>query len=199
MADSTSSGTQKMSKRQQQTLLFGALGAVGLILIIIAIYMYQSSRPILTYKNPALGLAMQYPSDWGKFEDQPGVVVAFLSPKETNLDSFQENVNIIVQDLSADPVSLKKYTDMAIRQMVAVFKQSIKIEESVPTLWLGQPAHKFVYQGADPNTPSLNIKMMHSWCIKNNKAYQFTYAALIGSFDRYLPAAEAILNSVTVK
>lgn len=188
-----------MSKRQRQVILFSVLGGVGVILIIVAIYMALSVQRFLVFEDPKWGIRIKYPEDWGKIENQPGVAVIFLSPKETDLDVFQENVNIVVQDLSKDPMTLKNYTDLAIRQLQVVFKRSMKVVESTPTLLAGQSGYKFVYQGADEKNPNLNIKIMHVWCIKNNKAYQFTYAALVSSFDRYLKTVNTMLGSFRIK
>mgnify|MGYP001589869577 CR=1 FL=1 len=199
MANSFLLNFRNITKRRRQAVLFSLVGALGMILIIAAIYMAMSAQRFLVYEDTRLGIRIKYPENWGKVENQPGVVVAFLSPQETDLDIFNESVNIVAQDLSQEPMTLNNYTNLAIRQMQAVFKKSMQVIESTPTLLAGHSAHKFVYQGSDQKNPKLNIRIMHIWCIKNNMAYQVTYTALVTSFDRYLKIVNTMLGSFAIK
>ena len=67
-------------------------------------------RQELFAETPVYGISIKYQRDWVKQEGVMGTVVAFLSPKEGTSDIFQENLNIMVQDLSKSPMTLSEYT-----------------------------------------------------------------------------------------
>lgn len=145
------------------------------------------------YTNSSAGFGMKYPAKWSREENKNGAVVIFSSPKENELDTFRENVNIVRQFV--DPkINLQKYTDMAIDQLRAVFKQNVEILESTPTYIGDSPAYKIVYIGKG----DLEVKLMHVWTLKGGYAYQFTYTSLSTRFNEYWPKVEAMLNSFTI-
>lgn len=128
-------------------------------------------------------------------ENQSGVAAMFFSPKEGPLDAFTENMNIVVQDISSNPMDLQQYSDIAITQMRAVFKDEMQIVKSEPFFFAGRMGYKLVYTGKNPGG---DIKFMHVWTIKDNIAYQITYSALVSSFDRFLPTAEKMIRSFKI-
>src|SRR3989338_3169570 len=139
----------QMSRRQRLAIAFSALSAAGVVLIAIVILQVWLPNRFLAYTNNTWGVSLSYPARWTKIEKNPAIVAAFLSPKEGALDVFQENVTVIVQDMSANPMSLKVYSETAVKQMQAVFKDGINILESEPAFFAGETAHKFVYEGRD--------------------------------------------------
>ncbi|MDF5728791.1 MAG: hypothetical protein PUP92_12385 [Rhizonema sp. PD38] len=71
----------------------------------------------LTYNNPNLGIKMKYPENWERLDiNNPitGEVVAFLSPKQSDTDNFQEKVTITVEDFSG---TLNEYSDLSIQEI----------------------------------------------------------------------------------
>ncbi len=189
----------QMNRRQRLAIAFWALSAAGILLIILVAVQVWLPNRFIAYDNSRWGVSLKYPAGWRKIENNAAVAAAFLSPKEGALDVFQENVTVIVHDLSAKPMSLKVYTDTAVKQVQAVFKDGISVIESAPTFCAGETAHKFVYEGRDKNNPDLNLKAMHVWFIKDNRAYQFNYIALEKKFDKYLAAVEKMMSSLKVK
>lgn len=189
----------RLSRRQRLTILFGLISLVGIVLIAFALNKILAPQRLVSYENPLRGIKIKYPQGWKKIDNNPLVVVLFLSPKESDLDIFQENVSIIVQDLSAKPMDLKEYSQLAMDQVKQIFRRGIEVIESQPAWLAGQTAHRFLYQGTDQNNPELNLKMLHIWCIKDNKAYQFNYVALATKFDKYLDTVQAMANSLAIE
>ena len=68
--------------------------------------------------------SVQYPNDWAK--EIRGNSILFLSPLNGSGDRFKENVNLMLQDLSQQPVTLEQYTDITKESVIAnLGKQAI--------------------------------------------------------------------------
>ncbi len=59
----------------------------------------SETTKFLTYDNSAYGIKIKYSPDWTKNEQILGTVAVFLSPQESASDIFQENLNVIVQEM----------------------------------------------------------------------------------------------------
>jgi hypothetical protein len=64
-----------------------------------------------TYKSPFFGFEISYPGDW-QIKEFSGII-AFLSPPEGPDDVFSENLNILVEDISAYQLSPEEYVKAA--------------------------------------------------------------------------------------
>ncbi len=181
-----------MKKRQRQTLIFWIILVVMIVLIAAALILQMESFAF--YNNPTAGFHMKYPQKWTVKENpMEGAAVVFISPKENELDYFQENVNIVVQDLSKKPMNLDEYSNLAITQLIAVFKSNVDMIESKSIFWANKPAHKIVYIGKGDN--GARTKLMHIWIIQRTTAYQLTYAAQEAQYDKYIGLVNTMVNS----
>ncbi|GGB07040.1 PsbP-related protein [Puia dinghuensis] len=143
----------------------------------------------LTYTNSANKFTVNYPKEWTHRET--GNSVLFLSPKENENDDFQENVNIMLQDLSANPLNLEQYTALS-KKMITENAAASTILSSTPTTFAGQKAMETIYTMTFEGRA---MKLQQIWFIKNKTAYVFTYTAEQSQYARYEPTATAIINS----
>ncbi|MFH1538463.1 MAG: PsbP-related protein [bacterium] len=151
-------------------------------------------KKFLMYDSSAYGIRIKYPSNWTKTEQVMGSVAAFLSPQETASDIFQENLNVIVQDLSTQPMTLEEFTELSVGQ-VKQFITDAKILDSNATTLDGNSAHEVVYTGKQGQ---YNLKFMQVWAIKDNTAYILTYTAEIKKYNNYLNLAQEMMNSFEI-
>lgn len=185
-----------MIRRQTLNFFLGILMGISLVLISYVVFNYVQKHSFKEYSSAKEKFTMRYPADWTLREDVEGAAVIFFTPLENEFDIFKENVNIIVQEVPEKLLDLEKYTDMAIRQMKAVFKENLIPLDSSKTYLAGLPAYKFVYLGKGPEA---ELKIMHIWAIKKNKAYQFTYTAISSKFDLYIDDVEKMINSFKIQ
>lgn len=139
-----------------------------------------------------------FPESWTK--QQKGTATFFLSPKESEKDLFQENINIMVQDLSSQPMTLEEYTNLTKTQITQALGSSAIV--SVKDFnFAGQQAKEMVY--TMPKNPmqgrNLNLKLRQVWFIKGNNAYLLTYTAQNSEYDNYLETAKGIFDSFKLK
>ena len=139
-----------------------------------------------------------YPINWTKQQKQSAVF--FLSPKENEKDLFQENVNVIIQDLSSQPMTLEDYTNLTKNQITQALGSSA-IESVKDINFAGQQAKEMVY--TMPKNPiqgrNQNLKLRQIWFIKGNNAYLLTYTAQSSEYDKFLETAKAIFDSFKLK
>lgn len=142
-----------------------------------------------TYTDRVNKFSVQYPNDWTK--EIRGNSVIFLSPFNGSGDRFKENVNIMLQDLSQQQITLEQYTDITKESVIAnLGKQAIVSLEDATIQ--GMAAKKFVYN-MDMNGNNLRIKQY--WFIKNKMAYLFTYTAELAKYSEYEATANKIAES----
>ncbi len=185
-----------MQRRQRQTIVAIITGAAGLVLILTVGWFFLKPYWSLNYENGQYGFALKYPAVWSFAENKNGAVVIFYSPKENALDIFQENVNIVVQDIAQNPMNLEKYTETAITQMQAVFGTNLEILDSLPTFIDGHPAHRFIFIGKGPNG---NLQYQCRWTLVGTTAYQITYTAMASGYERHVARAEGIMKSFHIR
>lgn len=185
-----------MQRRQRQTLIAIILGAVGLILILTVGWFYLKQYRTISYENSRYGFSLKYPAAWSFSENLAGAAAVFFSPKETALDTFQESVNVVVQDISQHPRTLADYTQTAIMQMQAVFGTNLEILDSSPVTIDGREGHQFGFLGKGPQG---NVQYLCRWTIIGTNAYQITYTATESGYPKFVKQAERMMKSFKIK
>lgn len=152
-----------------------------------------------TYENTGLGMSLEYPEGWSVKENPAaGVVVAFGSPKESLNDTFVDNVNVSVSDLSSQPqLTLDEITDLWRKQTEGDLSAgTFRLLEIKPATLAGAEAKRLVYtyslQGRE-------IKGLVVIAQKGDKAYVITYSAEKTSYDKFVSAANTLVSSFQVK
>lgn len=158
-------------------------------LLITFLMMFASVITWQTYTDNINHFSIKYPAEWKR---QTGVnTIAFLSPKENDTDPFQENVNLMLQDLSQQPMTLDEYTELSKKQVTDNLGASAIVSLKAVTL-AGQAAKEFVYNMDYQNR---KLKIKQCWLIKNKLAYLITYTADPSKFNQYESTATEIINS----
>ena len=181
--------------REEKNIAFGLTAVIGIVLIIVVNMFFLGSSQSTVYKSKDGSFRMKYPVSWQLSENHGGAAVFFQSPKENDLDTFYENVNVVVQDLRSGAMTLNEYSDVAMNQVKAVFKDSIVVVEEKRYSLSQQEGFKFVFigKGAD-----LEVQMMCVWTIKDDIAYQITYVAERDSFEKYIAVVEKLISSFRI-
>src|SRR5262245_23947398 len=97
-------------------------GAIVIFLIVVGLVgLAYFGGGLKAYENKDYGISMKYPGDWVLEENVEGTLAIFSSTKENSMDIYQESVNLVVQDLSSNPMDLNKYSETAVKQLMGVF------------------------------------------------------------------------------
>src|SRR5437867_13217946 len=97
----------KSQKKSSNWFLIISIFVFLVVIVLIALAYFGGN--FKTYENKDYGVSISYPADWTVQENFQGTIALFASPKETSMDLFQENVNLVAQDLSANPMNLEQY------------------------------------------------------------------------------------------
>jgi serine/threonine-protein kinase len=154
----------------------------------------QPTTGLLTYDSPDYGIRIKYPAEWTKQEQVMGAVVVFFAPTEGPSDIFQDNVNIIVQDLSAQPMTLDEYTELSLGQIEQFITDPSILDSSAVTL-ADIPGHRVVYTGKQGQ---YDLKWMQVWTVQNNKAYVISYTAETSKYSAFLETVQEMIDSFEI-
>lgn len=146
----------------------------------------------LNHTDTVLNFSIKYPETWTK-QPNPNIMV-FLSPKEGVMDMFQENVNVILQDLSRQPMSLEQYTAITKKQVVDNFGAS-SILSIKDIIIAGEHAKELTY---NMNYQGKKLKVKQSWLLKGNSAYLLTYTAEPEQYVKYESLAMEMIQSFKI-
>ncbi len=123
-----------------------------------------------------------------------GVVAAFLSVKESSDDLFQENLNIIIQDLTAQPMTLDEYNNLSLEQ-IKILITDFEILSSKKTILAGEPAYEVIYTRKQGQ---YNLKWKQVWTVLGNTAYVVSYTAEKNKFNDYFEIFNKMFNSFEI-
>jgi hypothetical protein len=184
---------QEKAERLKKVMLAGTGVAVGVLLLagLIALSIFSSKFGLFT--EDTYHIKIKYPRNWDVAKGYEGTLVTFVSPKEDPLDTFRENLNISVADLSQKPMPLNEYTQIAIKQMAAVFN-NIEVTESKPVTFAGQAAYKYTIRAPQPD----DLYLTFIWFIKDNDAYTITYAGQMLRLELYKDKFDEMLRSFSI-
>lgn len=160
------------------------------ILTVILLTFFGCDTRFKPYSNATYGFKIKYPKTWELRENAEGAAVVFISPKETPLDTYSENLSIVVQELKGRVIPLGEYTQEAIYQLTHTLK-NIQVVGNSDVLLSGGAAHKFEYLIKG----NLQIKIMHIWTIRNKAAYQITFGCDVDRCNDYANTINEMIDS----
>ena len=184
-----------MKRRTRQNVIIGIIGSLGVVLIVITLLYITKENRFNLYKNVKGGFSIKYPATWSVEENKNGAAVIFYSPKSDELDVMLENVNIVIQDMSAHPRSLTDYSKVAIKQMKGVFTKNMVILESGPSIFARTVGYKLDFLG---KTRDSQMHYVSVWVIDGQTVYQATYTSLESDYETYWPKVKRMFGSFRI-
>jgi hypothetical protein len=173
---------------------------IAIFSLLISIWGYgqtQASKDKLTFQTIDRGsYSIQYPQAWIiDTSKQFGSDLFLLSPHESEMDKFKENVNVMIQNLKGLNLDLDKFVQVSENQ-VTTYVTNGKVLESKRINQNGLEFHKLIYSGAQG---VFSLKTEQYYFIKDEKAFVVTFVAEEDQFNKYIVIAEKMLNSFKIK
>lgn len=138
--------------------------------------------------------SVKYPSDWD-FKSGSGDGFMVFSPLENKNDGFKENVNFLIQDLSAYDIDMNQYIQITLDEVKTMLKKSELIENK--RIKKGKNEyHKLIYSG---QMDSFHFTFEQYIWIKSKTAYVLTFASERDKFNKFKTTGEKIMNSFVIK
>ena len=135
---------------------------------------------------------ISYPDLW-EFDTSKmmGTTFFIFSPLENDSDTFRENVNFVIQDLSGQDINLETYKQISDAQFENLLKKEDIIESTI--IKSGQKeyfrASYLMTQG------KFRLKITSICYLANKKAYLLTFTSELSKYDSYKETGEKILAS----
>ena len=153
-----------------------------------------------TYNNEEFGISFSYPSSWTEKPDpNEGILAIFYAPQQDGSDTFAENFNVAVEELSSSSYPLDVYSDIALDQLKSSF-QNFRIEHlNANSSLSGYPAYYIDYTYTTPTAQGImKLKNLQIWTMVDDKAYTFTFGAQPSEFESYIPTIDKVIDSVEI-
>ncbi len=140
--------------------------------------------------------SVKYPQKWEV--DQSGTMgttFILFSPLESDKDTFRENVNLVIQNLSGFNIDMKKFVDISEGQLKTMITKSNLIESRGIKSGT-EEYHRMVYTGEQG---ALKLRFEQYYWVINDKAYIITFTCEQAAAGKYTDTGQAILKSFAFK
>ena len=186
-----------MRSRKELNIIYAVVGLISFGIILTVLFFHFNQNKFNRYEDPQKRFSILYPEDWSVQENSnPEVAVLFSSPKESEMDIFSDNVNIVVQDLRKNPVQIDEYTAIAINQMNVVFGEDVRVLVSEPARLSGRSGYNYEFV---TNSIGGELRFKIVWTVVGLTAYQVTFSSQPANFDLYLGKINKMIKSFKIK
>jgi len=168
-----------MNASFKKKILIGIASAAGLVLLAALGWLLYFNAQFGLYQDNRYKFSIKYPKAWKLIRHPKAhVAVIFLRPKDTAMDTVQENFNVTIQRVPVNLLSLPAFSAKIKEQMTAVFGKSIQIAEDKPIQWGWREGHKMIFKAPVPD----HLIMVNAWVLRVDQAYILTF---LGDMDKY--------------
>lgn len=140
------------------------------------------------------GYEIQYSADWTLDTSGKMNTAFILMGRPVPSLSFKENLNLLIQDLTGQNMNLDAFTELSKTQMLSM--PGGVVIESKRDKKNGHDFHMLVSQ-IDVQGQKLKFKQYY-W-VMGTKAFVLTYTTTSDTYDAFIPAADKVLSSFTMK
>lgn len=171
------------------------INVLGLLLAILVLSAFanntQEGWTALSKEN----YTIQYPEEW-RLDQSGQMKTKFLlfSPTLDPNDSFSENVNLIIEDLTGHDVTLDQYVELSENQVKSVLENS-SIVSSERVTGNSMEYHKIIFTGSQG---AFSLKFEQYYFVLSNEAFVLTLTCEANQFANYKEIGEKILNSFQI-
>ncbi len=152
----------------------------------------------LAYDNATYGIHFNYPPNWQKVDtnqaqDNLALPVMLLQSGATK--TIYKNINVVIEDMSAHPLSLNDYTAQSIKNEKD-FLGSFTLTDAGYTTLGGYAAYRIDFTAP---MQGLTMKFEQVWALKGNIAYVWTFRDDPQNFAADLNVFQRILGTFKVQ
>jgi hypothetical protein len=161
-----------MDASLKKNILIGIASTAGfLLLMALGCFLYFNAQ-FAVYHDDQYKFSIKYPKSWQVvIHPQAKVAVVFLRPKDTALDTIQENFNVTVHPVPENVPTLEAFNATVKEQMTGMFGKSINIVEDKPIQYGWREGHLMAIEAPTPD----HLKMVNAWLLQNNQVYFLTF------------------------
>ncbi|HCF63655.1 MAG TPA: PsbP-related protein [Ferruginibacter sp.] len=151
-----------------------------------------AQQPIETVVFKQANYQIEYPASW-RVDTSKAMGTSFILyvPESEMSENFNENINMMIQDLTGQNIDLEKYKEITDDQFKMLGEDCTVVESAVHTA--GPTSfYKTVYSIRQENDIIHALSVCY---IQDNKAYLLTFTAIGNSITRWKDIAEKTMLS----
>ena len=171
-----------------------SLAAIAVCCLLLSTAGYAQVTPSAsTYR--AENFSILYPLDWTlNTEGNYGTKFFLFSPLTSKDDLFRENINLIIEDLSAKQMTLAEYTTLS-KQQIKNGMPDAEFLESNTLQSQGINYQRIIYTATQSQ---YKLQFEQWYFIVKGQAYILTFSAEAVQFKTYQKEAESLLASFKI-
>lgn len=136
--------------------------------------------------------SISHPADWTTDESgKMGTKVILFAPLENEATPFNENINVMTEDLPSAAITLDQYVKASEKQ-IKNFITDAKVETSEGIEINGQAFHSLIYSGKQSN---MDLKFQQYFTVKDEKALILTLTTKVDTYDDYKEIGSQIMKT----
>ncbi|MBI2145226.1 DcrB-related protein [Candidatus Woesearchaeota archaeon] len=138
--------------------------------------------------------SVEYPDGWEVKEQQQLGIISFISPKETELDSFRENFNAYAA-ATQPGFGLDDYAQLGVEQLEEALDE-FKLTSLKPATLSGIPARRIEYTAMSRGQ---KLNYVQVTAVKGDFIYTLTYSGISSKYGTYEAQMERAIKSFKIK
>lgn len=151
----------------------------------------KNENTFLVYEDRIYKVKILYPNTWKLVESKENIF-AFQESKLNVEDTVQENLNLMMNDISGQGINFDTFKEAALKNLKQTVPDFSLMESSATTL-AGSPAQKMVFTAFSPKR-----KLIQVITLKNDITYVITFVSEPTSFDNYIGTVQQMLDSFEI-
>lgn len=184
----------KISRSRRLSIIFGFMIVVGLIFVALGIMAKIKVTPYATYTNKKEGFSIKFPAYWKPIpRPAQGSVIAFVAPKDSELDYVQENVNVSIKVL-AEEMTMERLSKTIGAQITGTFGEQVDVTQAIPIRMGGRAGYRMTFAGYGKDIPN-PLLYVTAWTAVHEKVYVVTFVGLQKDYPLYEKKVNEIIKS----
>jgi len=148
----------------------------------------------LTFQDEKNKIKIKYHPHWNIIKSR-GSLVAFLSPLMNPEDKYRENLNVVVEKMDTQVISLDDYVKLSMIKLREGFK-NFKLISTDPSCKIAKnKAYKIIYEGIKG---SFHLKFIQFFLFKENRVFIITYTSEYDKYNDFLEVIEKMIKSCKI-
>lgn len=139
---------------------------------------------------------IEYPSDWMLDESgNMGTSFILFSPLVNSEDKFNENVNLMIQDVSTYNLTFEQFVELSEKQIESMLTDGKILSSELVTID-GNNVQKLIFNGKQGE---YDLQFEQYYMMRGPIAYVLTFTSEKNEFDKYQEVGEKIMNTFELK
>jgi eukaryotic-like serine/threonine-protein kinase len=168
-----------MEASTKKIILIVIASASGVLLLAALFWFLIFNSQFIVYQDDQYKFSIKYPATWKiVIHPQANVAVVFVCPKETALDTVQENFNVTIQPVPDNILNLPAFSAAVKRQMTGTFGKNLIVAKDKPLQWGWRQGHEMIFDAPVPD----HLRMVNAWVLRGDQAFILTF---LGDMNKY--------------